>query len=109
MRKCIGLMLVALLSFVSINVSAQEVRANVQGVNQMEQQDVEEVKLVDLPEPVKKTLTERFVKHTPIKALKAKKDGIIIYYIKLQQGEEYETIMIDEKGNLIVPENTGKK
>ncbi len=109
MRKCIGLMLVALLSSVSINVSAQEVRANVQVVNQKEQQDVEEIKLADLPEVVKNTLAEKYAKHTLVKALKAKKDGLIIYYIKLQQSEEYETIMIDEKGNVIVPENKSKK
>ena len=110
MRKLSTLMLVAALSLVSVNASAQDVKESVNAaVAQEVQQDMEEVKLEDLPDAVKSTLAEKYGTHTPIKALKAKKDNVIIYYIKLQQGEEYETVMIDAEGKVIVPENNGKK
>jgi len=104
MRKLSVLLLVAALSLVSTNVSAQEINENVNGVAQKVQQDMEEVKLSDLPDAVKNTLAEKYAKHTPKKALKTKKDNVVIYYIKLQQGEEFETIMIAADGTIIIPE-----
>jgi len=109
MRKLSLLMLVATLSLVSAYVIAQETKQNDQVATEEVQQDMEEVKLAELPEVVKETLSEKYANHTPAKALKAKKEGRIIYYIKLQQGEEYETIMIDAEGKVIIPENKGKK
>ena len=109
MKKLSALIVVASLSLVSTTMYAQEVKDNVQIVVQEDQQDMEEVKLADLPDAIKKTLTEKYAKQTPVKALKAKKDGRIIYYVKLQQGEEYETVMIDAEGNVIAPENKGNK
>ena len=109
MRKLSVLLLVAALSLVGANVSAQEIEENVNVVAQKVQQDMEEVKLSDLPDAVKNTLAEKYANHTPKKALKTKKDNVVIYYIKLQQGEEFETVMIDAEGSIIVPEEHNNK
>ena len=109
MRKLSVLFLVAALSLVSANVTAQEVKESVNAVAQKVQQDMEEVKLSDLPDAVKNTLAEKYAKHTPKKALKTKKDNVVIYYIKLQQGEEFETVMIDAQGIVIEPGENNEK
>ncbi len=98
-------MLVAILSLQNVNISAQEIEKNIEVSAQETQQDMEEVKLTDLPEAVIKTLAEKYPKQTPVKALKAKKNNTLIYYIKLKQGEEFETVMIDKAGNVVAPEN----
>ena len=101
MRKLSFLFLFAMVGLLSTATFAQE---NKEEVVKQVQQDMEEVNLSDLPEAVKKTLGETFVEYTPEKALKAKKEDKIIYYIKLEKEGEFTTVMIDEEGAVIESE-----
>ena len=104
MRKLSFLFLFAIASLFSTATFAQEVKEEVKTVAQEVQQDMEEVKLSDLPDAVKKTLGESFAQYTPVKALKAKKEDKVIYYIKIQKDSDVVTVMIDEAGAVIEPE-----
>ena len=101
MRKLSFLFLFAMVGLLSTTTFAQE---NIEEVVKEVQQDMEEVNLSDLPDAVKKTLGETFAEYAPEKALKAKKEDKVIYYIKLQKDGEFTTVMIDEEGEVIEPE-----
>ena len=104
MRKLSFLLVIAMVSLLSTTTFAQETKEEVQVVANDVQQDMEEVKLSDMPDAVKKTLGETFAEYSTEKVLKAKKDGKVIYYIKLQKDGEFVTVMIDEEGKVIEPE-----
>jgi len=108
MRKLSFLFLFAALSLVSTATFAQDNKEEVKAVTVEVQQDMEEVALSDLPDAVKKTLGETFAEYAAEKALKAKKDDKVIYYIKLQKDGEFVTVMIDAEGKVIEPEGENK-
>ena len=105
MRKLSFLFVVAMMSLFSTTIVAQETREEAQVVASDVQQDMEEVKLSDLPDAIKKTLGETFAEYSAEKALKAKKDSKVIYYIKLQKDGQFTTVMIGEDGKVIEPED----
>ena len=104
MRKLSFLLVIVMVSLLSTTIVAQETTKEVQVVANSVQQDMEEVKLSDLPDAVKKTLGETFAEYSAEKALKAKKDDAFIYYIKLQKDGQFTTVMINEEGKVIEPE-----
>ncbi len=104
MRKLSILLAFAVMSLMSTTAFAQDVKEEVQ---QVEQEKVE-VQISELPEAVTKTLGEQFAEYTAEKAYKTMQEEKEVYYVKLVKGEEYVKILIDAEGNIIDSKELGK-